>query len=284
MFARARASSPCIIFFDELDAMVPRRDDSLVRPSSLPPHHLSFPRPSSAIHDDLENRADILVLRTQSESSARVVNTLLTELDGLEPRKQVFVIGATNRPDILDPAMVRPGRLDKLIYIDLPNAEERLEILKAQTKKTPLGRDVDLGIIAREGKCEGFSGADLFALVREAAVFALREVFYKKELTSNNNEIIIDSLPSSSSSTSTPIESEESLASAAAAAATLYSQKLTMEVLVTQDHFRQALQKVSPSVSVAQRKRFEVLRAKFAGQPVGRGKEGKEGEKESCLT
>ncbi|KAL8287188.1 hypothetical protein RQP46_003640 [Phenoliferia psychrophenolica] len=133
VFARARASSPCIIFFDELDAMVPRRDDSL------------------------------------SESSARVVNTLLTELDGLEPRKQVFVIGATNRPDILDPAMVRPGRLDKLLYVDLPTPSERVEILRAQTKKTPLGPDVDLDVIARDVECDGFSGADLGALRKRFA-------------------------------------------------------------------------------------------------------------------
>ena len=175
--------------------------------------------------------------------------------------------------------MVRPGRLDKLIYIDLPNADERFEILKAQTKKTPLGGDVDLERIAREGKCEGFSGADLFALVREAAVAALREVFYKKEIRPSSAEISMDSTSSSAT-----IESEESLAAKAQADQDLYSKKLTLEVLVTQDHFLEALRKVSPSVSVAQRKRFEVLRAKFAGQPVGRGKEPKEGEAESSLT
>ena len=89
-----RASSPCIIFFDELDALVPRRDDSL------------------------------------SESSARVVNTLLAELDGLDSRRGVFVLAATNRPDILDPAMCQPGRLDKLLYVDLPAADERAEIVR----------------------------------------------------------------------------------------------------------------------------------------------------------
>ncbi|KAK0493291.1 P-loop containing nucleoside triphosphate hydrolase protein [Armillaria luteobubalina] len=104
VFSRARASSPCVIFFDELDALVPRRDDSL------------------------------------SESSARVVNTLLTELDGLDARKSVYVIAATNRPDMIDPAMVRPGRLDKLLYVDLPNGDERAEIVRTMTRKVPLAR------------------------------------------------------------------------------------------------------------------------------------------------
>ncbi|SCV72657.1 BQ2448_4194 [Microbotryum intermedium] len=211
VFARARASSPCIIFFDELDALVPRRDDSL------------------------------------SESSARVVNTLLTELDGLEPRKQVFVIGATNRPDILDPAMVRPGRLDKLLYVDLPTNEERIDILRAQTNKTPLGPDVDLAMIALDSRCDGFSGADLSALVREAAVMALRDVFDRVDFQDEN--------PSTLSSNA-PLFSEGSA-----------------QIKVEMRHFLVALGRTNPSVSVAQRKRFKALRAKFAGQPVGHAKE-----------
>ena len=118
VFARARASSPCVIFFDELDALVPRREESL------------------------------------SESSARVVNTLLTELDGLEPRVQTYVIAATNRPDMIDPAMCRPGRLDKLLYVDFPSPTERLDILRTLTKSSPLAHTasdsvapVDLSLI-----------------------------------------------------------------------------------------------------------------------------------------
>ncbi|KAI6025730.1 P-loop containing nucleoside triphosphate hydrolase protein [Pisolithus orientalis] len=129
VFSRARASSPCVIFFDELDALVPRRDDSL---------------------------------------SARVVNTLLTELDGLDARKSVYVIAATNRPDMIDPAMVRPGRLDKLLYVDLPSAEERVEILRTLVRRVPLRDETE--------QCEGYSGADIAALVREAGVVALRRV------------------------------------------------------------------------------------------------------------
>ncbi|PWW74048.1 AAA-domain-containing protein [Tuber magnatum] len=137
VFSRARASIPCVIFFDELDALAPRRSDSL------------------------------------SESSHRVVNTLLTELDGLNDRKGIYVIGTTNRPNAIDPAILRPGRFDNPFFVDLPNTEERVEILKTLTKKTPLS-DVDLGAVAEDNRCKNFSGADLAALVRKAAILALR--------------------------------------------------------------------------------------------------------------
>ena len=120
VFLRARASAPCIIFFDELDALVPRRDDSL------------------------------------SEASARVVNTLLTELDGLSDRRGVYVIAATNRPDIIDSAMLRPGRLDKQLFIRLPGITERAEILRTLTKKMPISPDVDLMHIAADSRCNNF--------------------------------------------------------------------------------------------------------------------------------
>lgn len=200
MFARARASAPCIIFFDELDALVPRRDDNL------------------------------------SESSARVVNTLLTELDGLEARKQVYVVGATNRPDMIDPAMVRPGRFDKMLYVDLPSASERAEILKAASSKTPLSNDVDLYVVACDPRCEGFSGADLSALIREAAVAALRETF-----------TMLGDLDQ-------PEQPE--------------SQQRV--VAVNMQHLSVALSKVTPSVSATQRRRYEALRSRFAGQPFGK--------------
>ena len=90
-----------------------------------------------------------------SESSSRVVNTLLTELDGLNDRKGVFVIGATNRPDMIDPAMLRPGRLDKTLYIELPTPEERLEILKTLVRtsnNSPLHANVDLNAISRDSQ------------------------------------------------------------------------------------------------------------------------------------
>ncbi|KAG0696214.1 P-loop containing nucleoside triphosphate hydrolase protein, partial [Suillus ampliporus] len=108
----------------------------------------------------------------QSESSTRVVNTLLTELDGLDSRKSVYVIAATNRPDMIDPAMVRPGRLDKLLYVDLPSADERVEIVRTLVRKTILQCAEH---IVRD-KCDGYSGADLAAVVREAGVIALKRV------------------------------------------------------------------------------------------------------------
>jgi len=95
-------------------------------------------------------------------------------MDGLEDRKGVFVIAATNRPDIIDPAMLRPGRLDKLLYVPLPTRDDRFSILKTVTKKLPLDKDANLRMIAHSEHCEGFSGADLSALVREAQLSALK--------------------------------------------------------------------------------------------------------------
>ncbi|KAI8909635.1 P-loop containing nucleoside triphosphate hydrolase protein [Gorgonomyces haynaldii] len=143
VFSRAQASSPCVIFFDEIDAICPARSND-----------------------------------AESQSQSRLVNTLLTEMDGMTGRKQVFVIAATNRPDMIDPAMLRPGRLDKALYVDLPNELERHEILKTLTRKTPLAPGIDLQALARHPQCDGMSGADLAALVREAAVTSLRGAFY----------------------------------------------------------------------------------------------------------
>ncbi|KAI4167924.1 MAG: hypothetical protein LQ343_006794 [Gyalolechia ehrenbergii] len=136
VFVRARSSIPCVIFFDELDALVPRRDDAL------------------------------------SESSARVVNTLLTELDGLSNRQGIYVIAATNRPDIIDPAMLRPGRLETLLFVDLPGEEERVEILRTLSRQLSIVFDDALAEVAR--KCEGFSGADLESLLRRAGYSAIK--------------------------------------------------------------------------------------------------------------
>jgi len=102
-----------------------------------------------------------------------VVSTLLTEMDGLERLEGVVVIAATNRPDILDPALLRPGRFDRLIYVPPPDERARLEILKVHTRRMPLAEDVDLAEIAK--RTEGYTGADLEVLVREAGLLALRE-------------------------------------------------------------------------------------------------------------
>ena len=110
-----------------------------------------------------------------------MVNQLLTEMDGLEERRGVFVIAATNRPDIIDPAMLRPGRLDKLLYVPLPTKEDRFSILKTVCRRVPLSQDVDLMKIAYDSKCEGYSGADLSALVREAQMCTLKALVLKDE-------------------------------------------------------------------------------------------------------
>ena len=90
-----------------------------------------------------------------------MVNQLLTELDGADPRQNVFIIAATNRPDLIDPAMLRPGRLDKLLYVPFPSEPERADILRALTGKMPLSGSVDLAVVAADKRTEGFSGADL---------------------------------------------------------------------------------------------------------------------------
>jgi len=221
VFSRARASAPCVIFFDELDALVPRRDDNLVGVN-----------PSFVYYKSIESLA-------QSESSARVVNTLLTELDGLDARKAVYVIAATNRPDMIDPAMVRPGRLDKLLYVDLPSSSERIEILRTIVRKVPLGGDTDgekrrarEDIEALVGeKCDGYSGADLAALVREAGVTALKRTLGALDEMDDGAEYF--------------------------------------NVVVELADFLKALDKVRPSVGAAQRKKYQNLQSKFAGLPVG---------------
>lgn len=143
VFMRARSSVPCVIFFDELDALVPRRDDSI------------------------------------SEASSRVVNMLLTELDGLSTRAGIYVIGATNRPDMIDDAMMRPGRLETRLFVDLPGPSERVEILRALIRNKPVPSEV--AEIAALDACHGYSGADLESLIRKAGQHALKQQKYKVE-------------------------------------------------------------------------------------------------------
>jgi ribosome biogenesis ATPase len=147
LFQRARNSSPCVIFFDELDALCPKRTSD------------------------------------NNSATERVVNQLLTEMDGLEDRKQVFIIAATNRPDIIDSAMLRPGRLDKLLYVPLPNESDRLSILKTCAKGKPFSEDIEWENISKSPKLEGFSGADLGSLIKEAQMNCL------KRIQKNNTEV-----------------------------------------------------------------------------------------------
>jgi transitional endoplasmic reticulum ATPase len=146
LFRRARDSAPSLVFLDEIDALAPRRGQSF----------------DSGVTD-------------------RVVAALLTELDGIDPLRDVVVLGATNRPDLIDPALLRPGRLEKLVFVDPPDAQARREILRGAGKSVPLADDVDLDALA--GELDGYSGADCVALLREAALTAMRRSIDAADVT-----------------------------------------------------------------------------------------------------
>ncbi|TPG15653.1 CDC48 family AAA ATPase [Sphingomonas oligophenolica] len=138
LFSRARQVAPCVIFIDELDSLVPARGSGAGEP----------------------------------QVTERVVNTILAEMDGLEELQSVVVIGATNRPNLVDPALLRPGRFDELVYVGVPSAEGRRRILSIQTQKMPLADDVDLDVVVT--RTDRFTGADLEDVVRRAGLVALR--------------------------------------------------------------------------------------------------------------
>ncbi|CAL2032915.1 unnamed protein product [Caenorhabditis brenneri] len=146
VFDKARAAAPCVLFFDELDSIAKSR--------------------GGGAGGDAGGASD------------RVINQVLTEMDGMNAKKNVFIIGATNRPDIIDPAVLRPGRLDQLIYIPLPDEASRLQILKASLRKTPLSKDLDLTFLAKN--TVGFSGADLTEICQRACKLAIRESIEKE--------------------------------------------------------------------------------------------------------
>lgn len=139
IFRKAKMAAPTIVFFDEIDALAPKR--------------------GSGFGD--------------SGTTERVISQLLTEIDGLEMIKQVVIIAATNRPDIVDTALLRPGRFDRFVLIPPPDQKSRLKILQIFTKEMPVAEDVDLKQLAKD--IEGFSGADIESLCREAAMLSLRE-------------------------------------------------------------------------------------------------------------
>jgi transitional endoplasmic reticulum ATPase len=138
IFRKARQASPCIVFFDEIDAIAPTRG-----------------------------------LGSDSHVTERVISQLLTELDGLEVLSDVIVIAATNRPDIIDAALLRPGRFDRILYVPPPDKEARTQILKIHTSKKPLADDVKIDDLS--GQTEGYTGADLAGLASAAVMLALRE-------------------------------------------------------------------------------------------------------------
>ena len=165
VFERARQVSPCIIFFDEIDALAGKRG-----------------------------------VEQGTKVTERVLNQMLAEMDGLEDLKDVLVIGATNRPDMLDPGLLRPGRFDKILLIPEPDEKSRLQILKIHTKNMPLAKDIRLSDFAK--KTLGYTGADLEAVAREAAMVALRE---SKDTKQVKNKHFTEALKKIAPSVSKPL-------------------------------------------------------------------------------
>ncbi len=157
IFERARQVAPCVVFFDEIDAIAGKRG-----------------------------------VETGTKVTERVLNQLLAEMDGLEDLSDIIVVAATNRPDMLDPALLRPGRFDKILLVNAPDEKGRLTILKIHTKKMPLAKDVSLNDIAK--KTDGFTGADIESLVRESAMLALRESVDSKNVKKKHFEKALDKI------------------------------------------------------------------------------------------
>ncbi|PVZ13081.1 AAA family ATPase [Actinomycetospora cinnamomea] len=149
LFARAAAAAPALVFLDEIDALAPRRGGS-----------------------------------TDAGVADRVVAALLTELDGAEPLRDVVVLGATNRPELIDPALLRPGRLERRVYVPPPDAAARADILRAAARDTPLADDVDLDALAED--LDRYSAADCAALIREAALTAMRTSLESTEVSASD--------------------------------------------------------------------------------------------------
>lgn len=197
VFDKARAAAPCVLFFDELDSIAKARGGSV---------------------GDAGGAAD------------RVINQILTEMDGMGSKKNVFIIGATNRPDIIDPAILRPGRLDQLIYIPLPDEKSREAILKANLRKSPIAKDVDLTYIAKI--THGFSGADLTEICQRACKLAIREAIeaeIKRQKEKKDNEAAMD------------VEEQDPVPE------------------IRRDHFEEALKYARRSVSDADIRKYEMF-------------------------
>ncbi|KAH1088100.1 hypothetical protein GLYMA_07G224000v4 [Glycine max] len=172
IFSKAAAAAPCLLFFDEFDSIAPKRG-----------------------HDN-------------TGVTDRVVNQFLTELDGVEILTGVFVFAATSRPDLLDAALLRPGRLDRLLFCDFPSLHERLEILAVLSRKLPMANDVDLDTIAN--MTEGFSGADLQALLSDAQLAAVHDVLDSVDASRpEKTPVITDALLKFTASKARPSVSEE---------------------------------------------------------------------------
>jgi transitional endoplasmic reticulum ATPase len=152
IFRKARQAAPCVVFFDELDAIAPRRGGS----------------------------------EGDSHVTERVISQMLTEMDGLEDLKGVVVIGATNRPDIIDEALLRPGRFDRMLEVPIPDKDARKQIMQIHTKKKPLDKSVELDKVV--DLTDGMTGADIAAMINAAAMGAIREYISAADKTADEKK------------------------------------------------------------------------------------------------
>ncbi|KAL7148302.1 hypothetical protein ABFS83_06G169100 [Erythranthe nasuta] len=220
IFNRARTCSPCILFFDEVDALTTKRG----------------------------TEGGWVV--------ERLLNQLLIELDGAEHRRGVYVIGATNRPEVMDRALLRPGRFGKLMYVPLPTPDERGMILKAHARKMPIDANVDLIALGKDSACENLSGADLKALINGAAMAALQDKLM--------NEAAIAALKVKMLNEAAAMATlEDKLMNEAAM--TALQEKRTLCRTIKDVHFRRTLENVSPSVSDKQIQYYNRLSESFKG-------------------
>jgi len=190
IFRKARQAAPTVIFIDEIDAIAPRRGTDVNRVTD------------------------------------RLINQLLTEMDGIQENSGVVVIGATNRPDIIDPALLRPGRFDRLILVPAPDEKARLEIFKVHTRKVPLAEDVDLEELAK--RTQGYTGADIEAVVREAAMLAMRRALQEGIIRPG-----------------------------------MKADEIRQKVKVTMEDFEKALEKIGPSVSEETMEYYRKIQEQF---------------------
>ncbi|WP_456421470.1 CDC48 family AAA ATPase [Thermococcus sp.] len=190
IFRKARQAAPTVIFIDEIDAIAPRRGTDVNRVTD------------------------------------RLINQLLTEMDGIQENSGVVVIGATNRPDIIDPALLRPGRFDRLILVPAPDEKARLEIFKVHTRKVPLAEDVNLEELAK--RTEGYTGADIEAVVREAAMLAMRRALQEGIIRPG-----------------------------------MKADEIRRKVKVTMKDFKEALKKIGPSVSKETMEYYRKIQEQF---------------------
>lgn len=211
VFDKARAAAPCVLFFDELDSIGTQRGGSM---------------------GDAGGAGD------------RVMNQLLTEIDGVGPKKNLFFVGATNRPELLDEALLRPGRLDQLIYIPLPDLPARISVLQAILRKSPVADNIPVPFLAQ--KTAGFSGADLAELCQRAAKAAIRDSIASDELK----------------------RGEEN-------GATMETEQEEMVAEITRKHFEEAFQGARRSVSQTDLTKYDNFRIKF--DPVYKSQAGAEG-------